>query len=70
MTLQTSADAIVRFTKIQEDGDMLKIVSHGKLLEREFMVHGKYYREYTCLPKDETVIWIEFKDAWSFKLKM
>ena len=37
------------------DGDMLKIVSHGKLLEREVMVHEKCYREYTRLPKDETV---------------
>ena len=56
LTLQTSADAIVRFTDIKEDGDMLKIVSHGKLLEREFMVHRKHtYREYTRLPKDETV---------------
>ena len=56
LTLQTSADAIVRFTDIKEDGDMLKIVSHGKLLEMEFMVHRKYtYREYTHLPKDETV---------------
>ena len=39
LTLQTSADAIVRFTNIKEDGDMLKNVSHGKLLESEFMVH-------------------------------
>ena len=35
LTLQTSADAAVRFT-IKEDRD---IESHGKLLEREFMVH-------------------------------
>ena len=39
LTLQTSADAIVRFTNIKEDGDMLKNVSNGKLLESEFMVH-------------------------------
>ena len=47
LNLQTSADAIVTFSNIKEDGDMLKIASHGKLLEREFMVHGKCYREYT-----------------------
>ena len=28
LTLQTPADAIVRFTNIKEDGDMLKILSH------------------------------------------
>ena len=55
LTLQTSADAIVRFTNIKEDEEIMKIVSHGKLLEREFMDHGKCYREYTRLPKDETV---------------
>ena len=55
LTLQTSADAIVCFTNIEKDGDMLKIASHGKLLKREFMVHYKCYREYTRLPKDETV---------------
>ena len=54
LTLQTT-DAIVRFANIKEDGDMLKIFSGGKLLEREFMVHNKCYREYTCLPKDKTV---------------
>ena len=43
-TLQTSA-AIVRFTNIKEDGDMLETKSHGKLLERE----------YTHLPKNDTV---------------
>ena len=41
LTLQTSADAIVRFTNIKEDGVTLKIVYHGKLLDREFMVHDK-----------------------------
>ena len=55
LTLPKSADAIVSFTNTKKNGDMLKIVSHGKLLEREFMVHDKCYREYTCLPKDETV---------------
>ena len=50
-TLLTSADAIVRFTNIK---------SHGKLLEREFMVHDKCYREYTCFPKDETVRYLKF----------
>ena len=55
LTLQASADAIVRFTNIKEDEEIMKIVSHGKLLEREFMDHGKRYKEYTCLPKDETV---------------
>ena len=55
LTLQTSDDAIVRFANIKEDEDMLKIVCDGKLLEREFMVHDKCYREYTRLPKDETV---------------
>ena len=39
---------------------MLKIVSHGKLLEREFMVHDKGCREYTHLPKDETVRCLKF----------
>ena len=57
LTLQTSADAIVRFTNIKEDGD---IESHGKLLEREFMVHDKCYREYTRLPKNETVRCLKF----------
>ena len=57
LTLKTSADAIVRFANIKEVGD---IESHGKLLEREFMVHGKCYREYTCLPKDETVRCLKF----------
>ena len=47
LTLQASADAIVRFTNIKEDGNMLKIVSHGKLLKREFyssrkMLQGIY----------------------------
>ena len=55
LTLQTSDDAIVRFANIKEDEDMLKIVCDGKLLEREFMVHGKCNREYTHLRKDETV---------------
>ena len=47
LTLQTSADAIVRFTNIKEDGGMLKFEPHGKLLEREFMVLvlDKCYRE-------------------------
>ena len=49
-----------RFTNIKEDVKMLKIVSHGKLLEREFMVHGKGCREYTRLPKDETVRCVKF----------
>ena len=57
LTLQTSADAIVRFTNIKEDGD---IESHGKLLEREFIVHNKCYREYTRLPKNETVRCLKF----------
>ena len=39
LTLQTSAGAIVRFTNIKEDGDMLKNETHGKLFKREFMVH-------------------------------
>ena len=54
---QTSADAVVRFTNIKEDRD---IESHGKLLEREFMVHDKCYREYIRLPKDETVRCLKF----------
>ena len=57
LTLQTSADAVVRFTNIKEDRD---IDSHGKLLEREFMVHDKCYREYTRLPKNETVRCLKF----------
>ena len=52
LTQQTSADAIVWFTNIKEDGG---IQFRGKVLEREFMVHSKCYREYTRLPKDETV---------------
>ena len=60
MTLQTSADAIVRFANIKEDEDMLKIVCDGKLLERTFRVHDKYYREYTPLSKDETVKCLKF----------
>ena len=55
LTLQTSADAIVRFTNIKKDRDMVKNFSHDKLLESEFMGHGKCSREYTRLPKDETV---------------
>ena len=60
LTLQTSADVIVRFVNIKEDEVMLKIVCDGKLLEREFMVHDKCYREYTRLPKDETVRCLKF----------
>ena len=44
LTLQTSADAIVRFTNINEDGNVLEIQPHDKLLERKFMIHEKYYR--------------------------
>ena len=55
LTLQASANAIGRFTSIKEAGEMLKNVSHGKMLEIEFMVHDKCNREYTRLPKDETV---------------
>ena len=58
--MQTSPDVIVRFTNIKENGDMLKIVSHGKLLEREFMVHCNCCGEYTRLPKDKTVRWLKF----------
>ena len=43
------------YSDIKEDKGMLKIVSDGKLLEKEFMVHYKWYREYTRLPKDVTV---------------
>ena len=57
---KTSADAIVRFANIKEDEDMLKIVCDDKLLEREFMVHDKYYREYTRLPKYEKVRCLKF----------
>ena len=60
LTLQTSADVIVRFVNIKEDEVMLKIVCDGKLLEREFMVNDKCYREYTRLPKDETVRCLKF----------
>ena len=60
LTLQASANAIGRFTSIKEAGEMLKNVSHGKMLEIEFMVHDKYNREYTRLPKDETVWWLKF----------
>ena len=47
LTLQTSADAIVRFTNINEDGNMLEIEPYGKLLYRKFMIHDKCYEEYT-----------------------
>ena len=57
LTLQTSADAIFRFINIKEDRD---IESHGKLLEWEFMVHEKCYREYMRLLKDETVRCLKF----------
>ena len=57
LTLQTSAAAIVRLNNIKEDGD---IESHGKLLQREFMVHDKIYRQYTRLPKEETVRCLKF----------
>ena len=57
LTLQTSADSIVRFTNIKDDGD---IESYGKLLEREFMVHDKCYTEYTRLPKNEIVRCLKF----------
>ena len=60
LTLQTSADALARFANIKEDEDMLKIVCDGKLLERTFTVHDKYYREYTPLSKDETVKCLKF----------
>ena len=60
LTLKTSADAIVRFANIKKDEDMLKILCDGKLLEREFMVHDKCYREYTRLAKDETVRYLKF----------
>ena len=39
---------------------LLKIVCDDKLLEREFMVHDKCYREYTRLPNDETVRCLKF----------
>ena len=55
--LLTLADAVLRFTSIEEDRD---IESYGKLLEREFVVHDKCYREYTRLPKDETVRCLKF----------
>ena len=60
LTLNTSADAIVRFANIKEDEEMLKIICDGKLLEKEFMIHDKCYREYTRLPKDETVRCLKF----------
>ena len=60
LTLQTSADVIVRFVNMKEDEVMLKIVCDGKLLEREFMVHDKCYKEYTRLPKDEAVRCLKF----------
>ena len=60
LTLQTSDDAIVRFANIKEDEDMLKIVCDSKLLEIEFMVHDKCYRDYNRLPKGETVRCLKF----------
>ena len=60
LTLNTSADAIVRFANIKEDEEMLKIICDGKLLEKEFMIHDKCYRECTRLPKDETVRCLKF----------
>ena len=55
MALKTLPDAIIRFTNIKVDESMLKTVADGKLLLRKFMVHGKCYKEYTYLPKGETV---------------
>ena len=62
LTLQTSADAIVRFTVILEDGDIPKTDSHGKLLEREFIVHDTCHRPQRIyrVPKDETVRCLRF----------
>ena len=42
-TMQTSADTRARFANIKEDGDLMKIVSSGKLLEKEFP--DKCYKE-------------------------
>ena len=39
---------------------LLKTVCDVKLLGREFMVHDKYYREYTRLPNDERVRCLKF----------
>ena len=41
--MQTSADTRARFANIKEDGDLMKIVSSGKLLEKEFP--DKCYKE-------------------------
>ena len=41
LILQTSVDAIVRFTNMKKDEDMQKIASKGELLQVEFMVHDK-----------------------------
>ena len=57
LTQQTSADAIVRFTNVKEDRDMLKIVSQGKLLERGLWIMTNT----TSLPKDETVRCLKFE---------
>ena len=54
LTLQTWADVIVRLTKIKKRCG-LEIESHDKLLEIEFMIHDKCYRNYTRLPKDEAI---------------
>ena len=59
LTLQTSAVTIVKFANIKEE-KVLKIVCDRKLLEREFMVHDKCYREYTRLTKDEAVRCLKF----------
>ena len=40
LILQTSVDAIVRFTNMKDE-DMQKIASKGELLQMEFMVHDK-----------------------------
>ena len=57
LTVQTSANVIVRFANIKEHQYMLKIVCNGKLLEREFMAHDKCYK---CLPTAETVRCLKF----------
>ena len=54
LTVQTSANVIVRFANIKEHQYIFKIVCDGKLLEREFMAHDK------CLPKAETVRCLKF----------
>ena len=60
LSLQTWADAIAKFTNIKEDQDMPKIVSDGKLLERDFMFHENATENVPAYQR------MKQQDPWSF----